>query len=123
MTGDTNRKTGGNTTEIGVSGENEDEGNFVAGATAHTFHRGTSNGGAQCGQVLHKNRWTDLSASNPLQVVVKYGFEPCSKCFGQYRRQLHTLNLIDHSAYLVHEDREDVIDRLPWQLDEKSETK
>lgn len=103
--------------DTGDDTEDENEGNFVSGSTTHRFHQGTADDGARCGQVLNKGRWTDLGASNPLQVVVKYGVEPCLKCFDRYRSQLHTLVLIDHSAYRVRDDREDVIDRLPWELD------
>jgi hypothetical protein len=83
-------------------------------SSAARVHRGTRETGAECGQVLRTSDWAGVNAANPLDAVVRFGKRPCLKCFA-HATDLDTIHTIDHTSFVIHHDREDVIDRLPYE--------
>ena len=96
---------------------NETEQYVVTGRQAQlngsTFHRGTREDGAECGQVA--DSWAQFEAVNPIVAVAKYAHTPCSSCFGKayalsgLYRALHTNSILDR-------DPDEIASRLPWEV-------
>lgn len=86
---------------------------FVQHPNTRTLHRGSREGGAECGQP--SDSWAELEAENPLDAVLTYGGSACTKCFRR-AAGLRRVDLKEHSSHRIHADLSDIVDRLPWSL-------
>jgi len=93
------------------------EAEFISHPNTRTLHRGTRDDGAECGQ--QNDSWAVVDAKDPLDAVMYYGTPPCSKCF-RHAAGLRRVILKTHRPVVIHADLSDIVNRLPWSLDEDS---
>jgi hypothetical protein len=88
---------------------------FVSNPNTGTLHRGTRDGGVQCGSSCKS--WATVDAPNPLAAVVNHGTPPCSRCFDHTHR-LNRVFVKLHTATVIRKDMDELTATLPWSVDD-----
>jgi hypothetical protein len=86
---------------------------YISHPNTSTLHKGDRESGAACG--TQSESWATVEAKNPLDAVVTYATPPCTRCF-RFTGRLATIYKHHHSATVVHQDIDNVVDGLPWSL-------
>lgn len=95
-----------------------DCGRFISHPNTRTLHNGTREEGADCGS--YADSWATIDAMNPLQAVVEYAVIPCTHCI-DHTGQLNAVYQAEHTATVIHQDVDEIVARLPWELIEETE--
>jgi len=88
---------------------------FVSHPNTRTLHRGTREDGAECGQP-DSDGWAEVDAENPLDAVLNYGTQPCTKCFRTNYHDLKRVYFSEHTAVACEYETEEVIEESRWSL-------
>jgi len=88
--------------------------NFISHPNTRTLHRGTRDGGAECGQP--SDSWATLDAENQMHAVLKYATPPCRKCFTHGYHDLKRVYLNEHTAVACEYTTKEVIESSSWDV-------
>jgi len=93
---------------------------FICHPNTRTLHRGTREDGAECGQPDSEG-WAEVDAENPMDAVLNYGTQPCTKCFRTSYHDLKRVYFSEHTAVACEYETEEVVEESRWSVNSATE--